>query len=197
MPADLEAFRSDLASVPPVFTWLVPRTGNHVPAALLHDGLVCDPGDRTYVGPDIDREEADRIFRDGMAHLGVGRIRRRLAVVGGTLAGVVGLGVLATVDLFDGCTVLPWMSDRVWWIAVLTGLAFAVAIPVALAVLWGRLWRAGVIARLAFARLLHVSAVLAVLLAPYQVVESPRRAMAAARRVLNAWIVLAVVAFEA
>src|SRR4051812_49734978 len=48
VPADLATFRTDLTSVPALFTWLVPKTGAHLPAALLHDGLVCDPADPTY-----------------------------------------------------------------------------------------------------------------------------------------------------
>jgi len=39
VPAGHE-FRTDLTSVPWLFTWLVPKTGAHLPAALLHDGLV-------------------------------------------------------------------------------------------------------------------------------------------------------------
>ena len=36
---------TDLTSVPWLFTWLVPKTGAHLPAALLHDGLVGDHDD--------------------------------------------------------------------------------------------------------------------------------------------------------
>ena len=39
VPADPD-FRTDLTSVPALFTWLVPKTGAHLPAALLHDALV-------------------------------------------------------------------------------------------------------------------------------------------------------------
>lgn len=49
-------FRSDLTSVPALFTWLVPRTGFHLPAALVHDGLVQDPGKPlSYLGPSVTR----------------------------------------------------------------------------------------------------------------------------------------------
>ncbi|WP_300390516.1 DUF1353 domain-containing protein, partial [uncultured Nocardioides sp.] len=40
VPADLATFHTDLTSVPSVFAWLVPRTGRHLPAALVHDALV-------------------------------------------------------------------------------------------------------------------------------------------------------------
>ncbi|MEU4607354.1 DUF1353 domain-containing protein [Kribbella sp. NPDC023972] len=83
-------FRSDLTSVPNVFTWLIPRTGQHLPAAIVHDGLIYDPGEpasysATKVWPDghsesvdVSRIEADRIFRDAMFDLGVSWVRRWL-----------------------------------------------------------------------------------------------------------------------
>jgi hypothetical protein len=78
VPAD-NTFRSDLTSVPTLFTWLVPRTGRHLPAALLHDGLVHDPNQPvSYLGPKVTRAEADLIFRDAMADLGTGWARRWL-----------------------------------------------------------------------------------------------------------------------
>lgn len=133
VPADPVTFRTDLTSVPALFTWLVPRTGAHLPAALLHDGLVAggaqDPV--SYVssdGHEIDRVQADRVFRDAMADTGTGLVRRwivwtavtaatlvlgrqvpwrrlvtwryRVAVVA-TVAVVLYLGYSATADLFD------------------------------------------------------------------------------------------------
>jgi len=80
-------FRSDLTSVPNVFTWLIPRTGQHLAAAFIHDGLICDPGEPAsysahQVGsPDavtVPRIAADRIFRDAMFDLGVSWARRWL-----------------------------------------------------------------------------------------------------------------------
>jgi len=204
VPADVKSFRSDLTSVPTVFGWLVPRTGNHLPAALLHDGLVYDPGEpRSYVGPVVDREEADRIFRDAMRDLGTGFIRRWLlwtavtlatatrslqprwrwaAVVAGTLSAVAALGLIATLDLLDVFDVLPWMADRPWWIELCLGGVMAVAIPSALSLLWGRLWRAGLIAGVALAVLLHVTLAVAALTGLYQLVErAPRTDPRAAR----------------
>ena len=67
VPAD-PAFRTDLTSVPALFTWLVPKTGAHLPAALLHDALVAGRDDpASYVSTEghmVDRVQADRIFRD-------------------------------------------------------------------------------------------------------------------------------------
>ena len=45
VPANLAQFRTDLTSVPAWFTWLIPKSGLHLPAALIHDGLVLAPGE--------------------------------------------------------------------------------------------------------------------------------------------------------
>ena len=89
VPADPD-FRTDLTSVPALFTWLVPKTGAHLPAALLHDALVAGPDDPvSYVstdGHDVDRVEADRVFRDAMADTGTGVIRRWIVWTAVTVA---------------------------------------------------------------------------------------------------------------
>jgi hypothetical protein len=161
-------FDCDLTSTPDFFAWLVPRTGQHLPAALIHDGLVCEPANRTYrTDPvtEIDRVSADRIFRDAMGGLGTSLVRRwliwtavtlatawadleprawwRLRVVA-TLGVVVLLGVAATLDLFDVWDVLfwmggwPWGDGWPWWAELLGGAAGAVVIP---AILGALLWR--------------------------------------------------------
>lgn len=83
VPDRLEDFTSDLTSVPALFTWLVPKSGEHLPAALIHDGLIGDGDPPTYVAtrvpaPVITRVEADRIFRDAMADTGTRVLRRWL-----------------------------------------------------------------------------------------------------------------------
>lgn len=193
VPDDADGFRSDLTSVPSLFTWLVPRTGNHLPAALLHDGLVHDPGEpRSYRGPSIDREEADRIFRDAMGELGTGRVRRWLMWTAVTMATattdlyprwrwiataivffgmIVVLGAVATLDVVDLVDVLPWMGERSAIAEIALGAAVAIVVPLVLAALWGRLWVAGAIAGVALAFLLHVTAVLAALYLLYTVLE--------------------------
>lgn len=133
-------FTSDLASVPRWLTWLVPRSGTHLPAVLVHDGLVGEPQYETDPpGVRIDRVEADRIMRDAMRDTHVGRIRRWLVwaavtavslVVGarvewrwwhrtwsllavlGTLAVLLYLGTAATADLLDRQVVGLW--DLPW-----------------------------------------------------------------------------------
>ncbi len=105
VPAD-PGFRTDLTSVPALFTWLVPKTGAHLPAALLHDALVAGRDDPTsYVstdGHEVDRVEADRIFRDAMADTGTGVIRRWIVWTAVTVA-----------TIFVGRAV-PWTRTKHW-----------------------------------------------------------------------------------
>ena len=105
VPADA-GFRTDLTSVPALFTWLVPKTGAHLPAALLHDALVAGRGDPTsYVSTQrhvVDRVSADRVFRDAMADTGTGVVRRWIVWTAVTVATV-----------FVGRAV-PWSPARHW-----------------------------------------------------------------------------------
>lgn len=98
-------FRTDLTSVPAPFRWLVPRTGAHLPAALLHDALVGGREPPSYVaegGHRVDRADADRIFRDAMADTGTGVVRRWIVWTAVTVA-----------TIFVGRPV-PWPSSRAW-----------------------------------------------------------------------------------
>jgi hypothetical protein len=61
-------FTTDFASVPDVFTWLVPRYGAYTKAAVLHDFL-CS-------GTVVSRRDADGIFRRCLRELGVSLLRR-------------------------------------------------------------------------------------------------------------------------
>ena len=116
VPADAD-FRTDLTSVPALFTWLVPKTGAHLPAALLHDALVAGRADPTsYVSTDghsVDRVTADRIFRDAMADTGTGVIRRWIVWTAVTVA-----------TIFVGREV-PWSPVRHWSYRVAAGATIA------------------------------------------------------------------------
>jgi hypothetical protein len=197
VPAANQSFYSDLTSVPFMFTWLVPRTGRHLLAALLHDGLVgSQDAGPTYRGPKVTRTEADLIFRRALCSLGISPARawlmwtavtlatiqaearsaaagsgRRWAVMVGTLSAVLGVGALATLDLFDVVALLPWMGHRPWHTEVVYGALAAILAPALLALLWGKLWRAGMIAGIALAWLLHVSALVVALAAGFRIVE--------------------------
>jgi Protein of unknown function (DUF1353) len=144
---------TDLASVPAVLQWVVPRYGQHTLPAILHDQLVV----KDLAG---DRDRADGIFRDAMGEQGVPLARRWLmwaaVSVGTIVAGrrwrmfPVAVWVLLWAAIafrltppFAAWTVLVFETlDRVpwWWAAIL-----AVAGPPVLAVLWGRRYVVGVI----------------------------------------------------
>lgn len=87
VPKDLKVWHTDFASIPALFGWLVPRSGDHLPAAVLHDALV--QGQRSYVGPPVTRDEADAIFKEAMGDLGTAVVRRWLIWTAVTLATLV------------------------------------------------------------------------------------------------------------
>lgn len=202
VPAGLAEFRTDLTSVPALFTWLVPRTGEHLPAALLHDGLVHGPGEPAdYVssrGHVIDRVAGDRIFRSAMRDTHTAAVRRWLIWSAVTLAtiwrgsarwsrgehlrrrlvavltlAVIGvLGIVATLDLVDVVDWLPWMGERPFPAELAGGLAGAIAIPLLLGLAWGRFAVAGVVVGIAFAVLFHVTLALAAITMGYRLCEA-------------------------
>lgn len=218
VPADLGGFESDLTSVPTIFTWLVPRTGRHLPPALLHDGLVHGPHEpASYLSEEghvLDRVAADRVFRDAMRDTDIGPVRswlvwsavtlgtiwsgsaawsaarhlRYRAAAGASLLVVAVLGVLATLDLFDVVDLVPWMGDRPFAAELVGGLAGAVVVPLLLGLTWGRFAIAGAVTGIALAVLLHVTAALALLTLAYQAAEWVAR-----RRPVAAVVIAAVV----
>ncbi len=70
-------FVTDLASVPQIFLWLVPRSGRYTKAAVLHDWLC-----REAAANRIRRFDADGIFRRVMREEGVSKARRSLIWAG-------------------------------------------------------------------------------------------------------------------
>lgn len=184
----------DLTSVPGVFAWVVPGLGTHLPAVLLHDALVVGKGEApTHVGPDVTREEADRIFRDAMSCLGTPRVRRWLIWAGASLgttwtvmkpsgywrtmmvvffAGLALLGVLSTLDLLDVGWRLPWLGDRSVWYELPVAAALAVVVPVIAALLlWNGRWRVGAVSGVALAVLLPPTVLVVAALALYAALE--------------------------
>jgi len=197
VPANLATFRTDLTSVPRLFTWLVPKTGEHLSAALVHDGLVHNKSDPpTYVAQrPIDRATADRIFRDGMRDLQTPRVRRWLVwtavtmatmatgapwwrrlwfcgAIATTVGSVLVGGALATIDLLDRGELVPWMGDAPLWTEVLQGAVAALIVPAVLAVLWLKHYVAGLITGVALAFLIHVTVAVTVVFAAYSAVEA-------------------------
>jgi hypothetical protein len=177
-PINVDTYRTDLASIPWFFQWAVPSRGTHFPAIMLHDALVIGEGDDpTHLGPEVDREEADRIMRDAMGQLGVGFVRRWLAWTGAaaatiatksprlksslllalTFLPIVVLGIVATIDLFDWWNPLPWMGDRNTGLELLGGALGAVVVPALLSLFWWPRWRVVLIGGIMLAFLLHVT----------------------------------------
>ena len=213
VPRDRSTFTTDLTSVPQLFTWLVPRTGSHLAAALVHDALT-PPSEHAWEGPaDITQLQADRVFRDAMGDLGTPVVRRWLvwsavsmptawtvskvqAVLGYLgLAAIVVLGWFATLDLFDQGNWLPWMGTRPWFVELLTGGAMAIVIPLLLALLWPAGTRkAGAIVGVALAALLHVTIAIAGVTFLYQLVEYRLKVWAPPKRWLKILITVAALA---
>jgi hypothetical protein len=61
--------KTDFASVPAIFQWLIPRSGRYTRAAVLHDHLWKSV-------PELSRADADGIFRRALAELRVPFLRR-------------------------------------------------------------------------------------------------------------------------
>ncbi len=216
VPNPAVPFTTDLTSVPKLLTWLVPKSGRHLPAALIHDGLV-GSGTPTYVTSDdstVDRIDADQVFRNAMQDTGVGLIRRWLvwaAVANASLCSgarpawaawkkwwfrgvallsvglVAYLGLAATLDVVNAASLpkglgwllgwplmgdLPWIDDdAAFWKATGQGLAAAIVFPLGLACLWGRYYRAGAVAGVALATLIHATVVVVAVAGIYQGAE--------------------------
>ena len=214
VPREHRDFRTDLTSVPQLMTWLVGRSGVHLPAALVHDALT-EPffgrdGEgkvlKDWTGPaEITQLQADRIFRDAMADLGtpvirrwlawsavsiptawtVSKVRASLGYLG--LVAIVVLGWFATLDLFDKGAWLPWMGDDMpWGLELLFGAAMAIAVPVVLSALWPNGTRkAGMITGIALAALVHVTAAVGAVTFAYQIAEYRLKVWAPPKRWLK------------
>ena len=81
-------FTTDLASVPMLFTWLVPKSGAHLPAALLHDGLVGgaahDPA--SYVSTEGHVVARDEAFTEIVEGFAKGCKENNCSLIGGETA---------------------------------------------------------------------------------------------------------------
>lgn len=152
VPSDLRDGRTDLTSVPRALTWFVGRYGRHTPAALLHDAMLHRAEQQALaegVSPLPGYEEADRVFREALGCLQVPPLRRTTmwaAVSFGTrlrAGGMATMGVVAWLVAFllGTAVLVAGIADRN--VAVL---ATALVAPLVGAVLWGRQYRAGVVA---------------------------------------------------
>ena len=240
VPNPAVPFTTDLTSVPKLLTWLVPKSGRHLPAALIHDGLI-GSGSPTYLTSDdssVDRIDADQVFRNAMQDTGVGLIRRWLvwaAVANASLCSgaraewepwkkwwfrgvalasvalIAYLGLAATLDVANAAGLpkgfgwllgwplmgdLPWIDDdAAFWKATGQGLAAAIVVPLGLGCLWGRYYRAGAVAGVALATLIHVTVAVAAVAVFYQGAEWVARRRRARVLVGVAVLVAAVTVF--
>jgi len=79
VPSDVDDNTTDLASIPAIVTWLVPRDGRHTPAAVLHDALIGGRNGVDYIasdGENVTDRHADYLFREAMSGLGVAWLRK-------------------------------------------------------------------------------------------------------------------------
>jgi hypothetical protein len=198
----VKSFDTDLASVPQLFTWIVPKTGTHLQAALLHDGFT-PPADHTYFGPAVTQQQADRMFRDAMDSLGTGTVRQWLVWTAVAIATdvksiwsspalsipcrigkaarhallaivILLLGTMATLDLFDAANILPWMGTRSTAYELTTGALVALIVPAVLALpfLKGGLYTAAYLLGIAIALFLHATLITVFLLLAYNLLEA-------------------------
>jgi hypothetical protein len=142
--------RTDLASVPSLFWWLIASYGNHTRASLLHDALYVDEG-----VPPIPRRTADRLFLTALREPGPqkgGAFRHWLMWAAVSAFGTMRwrLGLLFALHLVAVWTLTIWAVVWAWgdgiggigWSAwqlalvALAGLVFLVVV--------GSSWRAGV-----------------------------------------------------
>lgn len=111
--------RTDFASVPRVFVWLLPRYGPYTKAAILHDYLW-----RTVVPVGkISRTEADRVFREAMHELNVAFLRRWIM-----------WAAVRWASLFKSGGREGWLKD-LWCIILVSLFALAIVALPALAIL--------------------------------------------------------------
>ena len=140
-----ESNSTDLASIPPFLTWLVPKDGRHTPAAILHDALIggtVGVDYQTSTEEQVDDAHADYVFREAMKDLGVRWLRRwlmwcavtlrtvsydnrhsparlRFGPVIVTAVAALALAIVSGLMALDvpdlGSRELPWLGDRPWY----------------------------------------------------------------------------------
>ena len=164
--------RSDLASVPAALRWFERAHGVHTPAALFHDFVL-----RQHDA--VRADQADLLFLHMLEALGVAPIRRNLmwaAVVARTrwstspitlviwvLLSALGLGLFVLALIGVG---LPsWLGGR------LLVLVVSAVAPLPASVLWGRAWRAGLVAAVMAIWLLPAALIAVLALAIYELLE--------------------------
>lgn len=146
--ADVGFLRAtNLASIPGYLGWFMRRHGRHTPAALIHDQLVREGASDVHV-PFGERAAADLLFREMLEASGVPLARRWLmwtAVTIATRSGTWWRRGLLAVWFLAAAAGIGFLSWALWERHVGWQL-LALLFPAVAGVLWGRQWRAGVIA---------------------------------------------------
>lgn len=152
-PVDHEALAyTDLTSVPRSAWWFAGPYGRHTLAALLHDRYV-----QAENPLGLERHEADTLFLEALGALKVGTLRRyalwsatvaatrfytgalaaKVALALWTFMSVVGTFIVVA---FVASPLCPVVTPPLWLVGV------ALIAPFAAAFLWGRDWKAGLVA---------------------------------------------------
>lgn len=166
-PTDLATFHTDFAPAPALFSWLIPATPSRIPALVLRDCLpyAAQHGEEPqYVGPWVDADEADRLFREALRYTGSGPVEAWLGWAAVNIAtawmshdrSLVGrlprfawLPLLTLVNLVLWLPALDLVSGGATWLMsgrvvldlILTAVVCAAAaVPASLT--FGRRWRA-------------------------------------------------------
>lgn len=149
---------TDLASVPRYMRWFESSYGAHTLAAIIHDNLIIDVPNGGTLGDDT---LSDRFFREMMKAAGVPWLKRWIMWAAVALrsrwavGGIRRLSVLAWLALSaTGITAFVWAAGSAtldWAVPVNAWalLLFALLLPLAAALLWGKQYGAGIVAAVA------------------------------------------------
>lgn len=72
-----KGFKTDFASIPKCAHWIISVVGKHIQAAIVHD-YTYERVVRDVAKQEMTKIEADTLFIEGMAELGVGKLRRNV-----------------------------------------------------------------------------------------------------------------------
>jgi hypothetical protein len=166
--------RTDLASIPSILGWFARRHGRHTPAALLHDQLITDQPERLPEELRVPPEEADHVFREALLASDVALVKAWVLYAGVALRtrwwrrpwGAIGLVAWFAAAL-TGTGFLVWGLLQGWWWLI----AVALVAPMPASLLWGRSYRAGLVAGYAFWLVVFGSAPAWLAYQAYRVIE--------------------------
>jgi len=171
--------RTDLASIPSILRWFENPYGPHTPAALFHDRFLSEPSPITEV-------QADLLFRNMSKAAGVpifkrlimwtgialrtrwvSSLRNKVQLVIYVALSIAGTAVLlaALADLIGLMSLPSWLGDP-WPAALVALLAWLAA-----SALWGRQWRAALVAGAAAPWAIPTAALALVARAVYSILE--------------------------